>query len=371
MLVSPKLVASWRTILLGAARVLGAVALGLVAAAFYDSQEEPVAISACVESESIHPEGDADDPAIWVNRASPGDSVVISTDKQAGLHLYDLAGRELQFVPLGKTNNVDLRPDFPFPDGHAPIIAATNRTDQTVMLFRFDEEARRIDPEPVARWPGFRKGAGVCLYHAKDGSIQVGVTDGDEGFFKQWRLVIGSGGTITPQLVRSFQLKPNAQAEACVYDDALHRLYIAQERIGIWRFPAESDDGESGILIDRVGGDDFPPDVEGLAILQREDGTGYLIASNQGNSTFRIYRREGKNPYLGRFRIAGCRDGTVDAVTATDGIEVVNDSLGSEWPAGMLVVHDDGNRVGSKKLPNLKFVRWDKVQQLIDSWNAD
>ena len=36
---------------------------------------------------------DADDPAIWFNRANPKKSLVIGTAKDAGLLVYDLAGR--------------------------------------------------------------------------------------------------------------------------------------------------------------------------------------------------------------------------------------------------------------------------------------
>jgi 3-phytase len=41
---------------------------------------------------------DADDPAIWVQRDRPGESLVIATLKDAGLVVYDLRGRTLQFL---------------------------------------------------------------------------------------------------------------------------------------------------------------------------------------------------------------------------------------------------------------------------------
>jgi 3-phytase len=331
------------------------------------SKSKIAEIPACVETDPIYPDGDADDPAIWVDRVSPAHSVVISTDKSAGLHVYDLAGRELQFVPLGKTNNVDLRPDFAFRDGLSPIIAVTNMTDQTVVLLRFDHQARRINPEPVAKIPNFRGESGVCLYRSKGGSMHVGTSG--EHMFRQWRLDVQSNGTITIKLVRSFKL--SSQAEACAYDDALGRLYIAEEEVGIWRLSAEPENGDAATLVDAIDAKgDFPSDVEGLAIFARNDGTGYLVASNQGNSTFRLYRREGDNSYLGRFRVVGCEDDSVDATTKTDGIEVVSVSLGPKWPSGMLVIHDGGNLVDSNfpnlkdsNIPNLKYVRWDEIER--------
>src|SRR3546814_1779145 len=59
----------------------------------------------------------ADDPAIWA--APPGQSVnrsgmrgrgfITGTDKKAGLYVFGLDGRKLQFLPDGLLNNVDLR----------------------------------------------------------------------------------------------------------------------------------------------------------------------------------------------------------------------------------------------------------------------
>jgi 3-phytase len=318
-------------------------------------------VPACTESEPIHPDGDADDAAIWVDSSSPENSVIISTDKQAGLHVYDVGGRRLQYVPLGgKTNNVDLRPDFPFATGRAPILAVTIKTDQTVAFLRFDQQTRSIAPQRIATIPGFAgpTASGVCLYQAKDGSMHVGVTDGDNGRFKQWRLEVASDGRVNPKPVRSFSLPPGP-AEACVFDDEQRRLYIAQEKVGIWRLPAEVDEGGAPKLIDSVN-DAFPADVEGLAIFRRGDGGGYLVASNQGNSTFRVYTRDRDNTFLGRFKVVGCED-KVDPVTETDGIEIASVSLGANWSEGMLVVHDGGNHVASRNLPNLKYVRWEAI----------
>src|SRR5687767_6068709 len=51
----------------------------------------------------------ADDPAIWVDPNDRKRGVIIGTDKQAGLYVYDLTGKQLQYLPGGKPNNVDLR----------------------------------------------------------------------------------------------------------------------------------------------------------------------------------------------------------------------------------------------------------------------
>jgi 3-phytase len=144
-----------------------------------------------------------------------------------------------------------------------------------------------------------------------------------------------------------------------VFDDALKRLYIAEEDLGLWQLAADPEDGDSKRLVDVAkprGG--LTADIEGVAIYSREDGTGYLIASSQGDSSFRIYRREGDNAFVGAFRVVGCSDGSVDEVTRTDGIEVT--SLGGRWPEGMLVVHDDNS---PNQPSNFKYVRWGEISE--------
>ncbi|MEG3597573.1 MAG: phytase, partial [Pseudomonadota bacterium] len=50
----------------------------------------------------------ADDPAIWRNAASPADSLIVATDKKAGLYVYGLDGKVKSFSAHPALNNVDL-----------------------------------------------------------------------------------------------------------------------------------------------------------------------------------------------------------------------------------------------------------------------
>ena len=61
-------------------------------------------------------EDHVDDPAIYVNKQDSSKSFVVATNKTrigGGLHLYDLEGKELDFIADGRMNNVDIRYDFP------------------------------------------------------------------------------------------------------------------------------------------------------------------------------------------------------------------------------------------------------------------
>ena len=67
-------------------------------------------VAASAETDPVDSTSDAaDDPAIWRNRANPAASLVIGTDKQVGIHVYDLKGKRLSFTPAARLNNVDLR----------------------------------------------------------------------------------------------------------------------------------------------------------------------------------------------------------------------------------------------------------------------
>ena len=74
----------------------------------------------------------ADDPAIWRNAANPAASLIVATDKKAGLYVYGLDGKVRSFVAAGRVNNVDLIDMGPaggsigVAGGAAPAIAAAD-----------------------------------------------------------------------------------------------------------------------------------------------------------------------------------------------------------------------------------------------------
>jgi hypothetical protein len=104
--------------------------------------------------------------------------------------------------------------------------------------------------------------------------------------------------------------------------------------------------------VDRTGsGGHLDSDVEGLTIYYAANGAGYLIASSQGNDEFAVYRREGNNAYVGRFKLVA--GGGIDAVTDTDGIDVTNFPLGNQFPQGMFIAQDNDD--------NFKLARWEAI----------
>lgn len=222
-------------------------------------------VSASVETEPVASSNDAaDDPAIWVHPTNPARSLIIGTDKKNGLDVYDLTGKRVQSLPDGRMNNVDLRYDFPLAGGSVAIVAATNRTDQTLALYAVDANGRLGNVADGKIPTGLADPYGLCMYRSPAGEYFVFANNGDTGAFKQWQLE-ARGDKVGARLVREFPV--GTQAEGCAADDATGALYIAEEDVGLWRYSAAPNGGDARISIDSVSGGHLIDDAEGVTIF--------------------------------------------------------------------------------------------------------
>jgi 3-phytase len=336
-------------------RILMALSAGLVLGACAADVHN---IPAVAETAAVDTDGDAaDDPAIWV-APSLEQSLVIATQKQGGLYVFDLSGAIVQEIPGGRPNNVDLREGFAWPEGAAPIVGASDRTDNTIVLWRFDPATRQLAPAPRARIAtGFAEVYGFCL--GRMGADYVAIaTDKESGEVGVWRLALGADGAITGERIVSFTL--GSIAEGCVVDDDAGVFYVAQELVGIWRTSLNDASGAERRAVDRVGAGNLVEDVEGLTLWLGQGGQGYLIASVQGASRFAVYDRSGDNAFRGAFAIAASSNGAADAVQGTDGIDVVSAPFGEAYPQGLFVAQDDEN-TAPQALQNFKYASWADV----------
>ena len=124
-------------------------ALGIAATEFADPRASAAStartVTPALEAPAVATWGDAaDDPAIWVNAKEPSKSVVIATDKNLGLYVYDLDGRLLQTLADGRMNNVDVRDGLLVDGKPRTLVAASNRTDKTIALYWLDPETRKL-----------------------------------------------------------------------------------------------------------------------------------------------------------------------------------------------------------------------------------
>ena len=324
-----------------------------------------IPVRATVETDPVQSSGDAaDDPVIWRHPIDGAQSTIIGTDKKRGLMVYDVNGRVLQELPDGKLGNVDLRYDFPLGGSPTAIVTAGNRSDNSVAIYAIDLSTRRLR-NVAARRLGVDLGVyGSCMYRsAVTGAYYVFITS-KSGEVAQWRLLETRQGTVDAERVRGFDV--GSQIEACVADDELGFLYIGEERVGIWKYAAEPTGGDGRIAVDSTGLTGLlTPDVEGLTIFFGVAGTGYLIASSQGRDAFNVYRREGQNEYVATFAIE--EGNGIDPVTHSDGVDVLNASLGPRFPHGVFVTQDQQNDTGRQ---NFKLVPWPAIEAVIREASA-
>lgn len=271
----------------------------------------------------------ADDPAIWVDPEVPRRSLVLGTNKDAGLHVYDLDGRQRQFLPAGNVNNVDLR-RRPWREPDLSVAVASHRDPSAVVVFTLDHtslevrEARRIAVDLTEPY-------GICLYQDADAQPWVILNDKD-GTFVQYRLERDYA------LTEARRFRTASQPEGCVADDAGGVLYVGEEAAGIWKLDADPAAPAELTPFARVGDGVLAADVEGLA-LYRSGGRTWLLASSQGDNSFAVYDTA-SGTFRTSFHVG--RDAGVDDVSETDGIEVASTALPG-FPRGLLVVQDGYN----------------------------
>jgi myo-inositol-hexaphosphate 3-phosphohydrolase len=313
-------------------------------------------VTATGETDPVPSGGDAaDDPAIWINPTNPALSAVIGTNKLGGLAVYDLHGRQLHYYGGITPNNVDVRYGFNLGGTQVDIVTASEVGSDTILIYRIDPQTRAlVSVRAQARDTGFGV-AGLCMYKSPaSGKFFVFVSD-SSGNVKQFELTT-TGGSIDYTLVRSLSF--GSVTEGCVADDHRRALYISQEDVALWRLSAEPNGGSLKAQVAAVNGSVLTADLEGLAIYDKGNGNGYLIASSQGSDDFAVFDRQ-TNAYRGRFRVA---NGGVDAVTHTDGIDVTSANLGSAYPGGVFVAQDDRNDSGNQ---NFKLVPWTSIAQAV------
>ena len=281
----------------------------------------------------------ADDPAIWVDPANPNRALIVATDKKAGLHVYDLTGKDIAFTQAGLVNNVDVAGN---------IIVASDRNDGVnahLAVFRLDADKPAIVSLGRAA-AGIGEAYGLCLKKTalgapitaalivKDGTVRVGTltVDGTPNFTVQW------------------EYKIPTQSEGCVFDG--DTLYVGEEDAGIWQLVPNGKTATAR-LVAPVDNQRLVADVEGLATIDHK-GQRYLLASSQGDNSYAVFRLPGVD-YVGRFAVAA---GTFGATSETDGIEAVAGNFGPAFPDGLFLAQDGDN---APKAQNFKLVRWDQI----------
>ncbi|QHF45396.1 3-phytase [Pseudomonas sp. S35] len=322
---------------------------------------EPVLpeVAAVRQTDPVGRQGDAaDDPAIWIHPQTPAKSRVLGTNKKQGLLAYDLDGKLLQELAVGRLNNVDVRPNFKLGAQTVDLAVASNRDHNSLSLFSIDRQSGELREAGEVATP-LKEIYGICLYQPASGEIYA-IANGKDGTFLQYRLS-APDGRVQGELVRQF--KVDSQPEGCVADDQRQRLFIGEEDVGVWAVDARADQPATLTSVIKVG-PQLHADVEGLALYQ-SDKRDYLVISSQGNDSYLVVDAEPPFAIHGGFRVGLNAAAGIDGASETDGLEVTAINLGGPWSQGMLVVQD-----GRKRMPeqtqNFKFVPWADVTRALE-----
>lgn len=99
-------------------------------------------------------------------------------------------------------------------------------------------------------------------------------------------------------------------------------MYHSDEQTGIRKYYADPDKDNEALAL--FGQGEYTEDNEGISIYKFNDGTGYILVSDQSANRFNVYLREGTNgnPHLHR-RIASIPVST----RQSDGSDVTSISL--------------------------------------------
>ena len=311
-------------------------------------------VTPSAETTSVPSSGDAaDDPAIWLHPSDPDRSLILGTNKQKGLEVYNLEGVRVQSLDVGNLNNVDVRQEVSWGERVMDIAVATNRSTNSLSLFSIDRESGLVEhltDESVAL--DLPTPYGTCLY--KHGESLFAFVNDKNGTFQQWELRPEGNS----QRSRSFSV--DSQPEGCVVDDATQTVYYGEEEFGVWKRDATVGRESVATLVVAISDSALVADVEGMAIYRIDETKGFLVVSSQGDSSFAVFELEGDNSYLGSFRVGDSEDGGIDGVSETDGIDITSASLSADFPLGILVVQDDEN-LNPTGNQNFKLIDWRSV----------
>jgi len=304
-------------------------------------------VTADVETEPVFAGDDAaDDMCVLENFNNPESSLIISSDKKYGIIVYDLEGVKLYDYEVGRINNVDILPTRSIQNKY--IVAGTNRTYNSIDIYLFNSKGKLENLILRKEIPSLKDVYGVTFYR-DEFNTYLFISD-KKGNVEQWSY---NNDEVNSEIKFVRKLKFSSLVEGLVADESKGKIYIGQERKGIWELNAfPSLDSEKKLIFKKSK--NFKPDFEGLALRDDGNGEGYLIASVQGSNGYLIIDRKSLEAKI-FFRII---DGDIiDGTTETDGIDVTSIKT-PKFPNGFFIAQDDDNDGLNQ---NFKLVDWNKI----------
>lgn len=283
---------------------------------------------------------------------NPGLAVAIGTNKSTGsdggLYVFDMDGEILSSQTGFTANSVDWRDTTGLSGWDGRILVMTcDRTsgDFALVFFWFDRTTRTLTSAGTI--PVLNEPYGTCL--GINGGVlyaymtERGPDDVSPREFYQASLV-RSGDTVTlGSIVRQFTIP--SVVEGMAVSDADNALIMSQEDVGLFALGAgpAGGDWDDRLTIDLVGSGNLVADVEDVAIVYTPDGPRVLVSS-QGDNSYHVYSwDEIAEEYVHEMRFTVVRPDGTTQVTGTDGLDALHVNLGTNFPNGLIAVHDDGS----------------------------
>ncbi len=287
---------------------------------------------------------DSDDPAIWINKENPEQSIVFGTNKDevnGGVYAFDLDGKiikEKSLTGIAYPNNVDVEYGFKINDStETDIMVFSEREKHQIRMYSIpdmtplDNGGFKVFTEETD--VEMKRPMGVSIYkNPKTEAISVFVSRKNgpvEGYLHQYSLESDSLGIHANLLRKVGKFSGKKEIEAIAVDDELGFVYCSDEGVGIRKIYADPKMGNEEISL--FGGENFKKDIEGIAIATYPNGEGFIIVSNQQDHSFNFYKRS-DNSYVKTLNL-----GTLE----TDGCDIVTTSLGKKFPNGLFVSMND------------------------------
>lgn len=305
---------------------------------------------------------DTDDPAIWLHPTDRSQSLIVGTDKDedGALYVFDLSGKVMQekvVRGLKRPNNVDIEYGLTIGDQLADIAVTTERMTHQLRVFSLPE-MKPLDHGGLSMFEGetgngFRDLMGISLYknpNTKRIYAVVGRKSGPaNGYLWQYLLEDDGKQGVKATLVRKFgQYSGTKEIESIAVDDELGFVYYSDEGVGVRKYYADPENGNEQLAL--FGTKGFTQDHEGISIYPVENGTGYILVSDQQSNRFHIFSREGSEEDLHQHVLLK----TVYLSTQeSDGSDVTAVSLNDTFQHGLFVAMSTNK--------TFQYYRWEDI----------
>ena len=326
-------------------------------------------VQAMIETEAVDAnsmDDAADDPAIWMNRQNPENSLVFGSNKKGGLVACNLKGETLKYYEIGKVNNVDVIYDFMHQDSLITLLGCSNRSTQAINLFKVNPEGTLTEFQDTSYLMDTARVDdiyGFCFGFDTTKNKAYAFVNAKNGLMIQYE-IISNKDSILLKEVRAIQF--NSQTEGMVVDSKNGNLFVGEEDAGVWVLNVDpNDESKSLITESSESNENIKYDIEGLTIIY-QDSLSYLIVSSQGNFSYAAYKLSNDFKYIGSFKISDGK--TVDGVEETDGIDAISDSLSVQFPKGLFVAQDGFNYTqDTLEAQNFKYVDLREILHMLES----